>query len=1007
MYTTRVLMKKNKCNLNGFALFYSCVTIFLIIFKAQSYAQEGSYSLMAQRILDDQNSFNTGSTTSINVFKFSINDVLNSLGETVENANGDPTIFGRTDYGSEFSLKNDLSTSFNVEIPAFVINDLAENDSGEFFPVIKNGNSDAEDGTYVNTYTDNALGTQVTEYFNSGAPDKIKTIYDYGTTEIEYLSDSGIDAKDHIYQDGSVYKSFFIDDELDVLASTYAGSDGYTSRYFVDPDSKYSYSTNNNVDGSIYTSFYDGSNASYSQTVNADNEITSSYYYDDGISLSTFTNNDGTRQTTFSNSDNDGSGNFKTIVENRTQTNTITNLQYTDQDNTTPIEFTLDSVTDTGVVVTQTFKSDSTALNIVKTNTGGNIKIVYGGEDIFEYLASSKDNLVNQAPDVIANGENVISKGLTTINNANNAKNPNRLAIDFKEVYDREDGLAVTPEMGFVKLNSADDNQYINLSDGDIVEFFVRPSDTYLENHNGDNLFFIDRPVPENPVVTDTDADTLEYNTADSSSSENENTIYVGPGQEAVTLPSGEIKIYVTTVYVQAPASKFLPSQVVMPIESDGDYNYDVEPAPAETFPDEALVVAIPEEEAKVLSEKVKELKRKKEEPNNPKHDEDAPPALEPEIEAMIKLNIILNDVQKGPSKLLSETKKNIQKEFPNISDQLVELFINTANSTEKFNLIRDPKEFLDNEFAKISDPIELNLLLSSDLSQEDLIKIYNLILYKFSTDLNEIGFEKLGNQEIDFSVKVKNAEQILERVQLQEDLMAIASLLGSSSGNQGFPNLLIEPSEVDPNSSNALFESSESQKVLDRIKRFSEVITSINSRSTVTNDSDQMLDDTLPVVEVNVGLGESIAEALEEKLAEDKRLNRSFQPRTVSSKLEQFNFEFQPQDSSSEPPTSISILANNPNISANELQIIAETTEATNNIINETITKMLAELGDDPSDDGSIQSVSAANDFGVSDQESEEISEPLVFGNALSSAQKLQQVEDIRATFEILGIGS
>ncbi|GIR96249.1 MAG: hypothetical protein CM15mP98_12190 [Paracoccaceae bacterium] len=504
-----------------------------------------------------------------------------------------------------------------------MINDLAENDNGEFFPVIKNGNSDTEDGTYVNTYTDNALGTQVTEYFNSGAPDKIETIYDYGTTEIEYLSDSGVDAKDHIYEDGSVYKSFFIDDELDVLASTYVGSDGYTSRYFVDPDSRYSYSTNNNVDGSIYTSFYDGSNESYSQTVNADNEIISSYYYDDGISLSTLTNDDGTSQTTFSNSDNDGSGNFKTIVENRNQANTITNLQYTDQDNTTPIEFTLDSVTDTGVVVTQTFKSDSTALNIVKTNTGGNIKIVYGGEDIFEYLASSKDNLVNLAPDVIANGENVISEGLTTINNANNARNPNSLAIDYKELYDTQDGLSVTPEMGFVKLKSDDGNKYINLSNGDIIEFFVRPTDTYLENHNSEDLFFIDRPVPENPVVADIDANTPEYNTADSSSSEDENTIYVGPGEEAITLPSGEIKVYVTTVYVQAPASKFLPSQIVMPVESDGDYNYNVEPAPAETFPDEVVVVAIPEEEAEVLSEKVKEIKRKKEEPTNPKHDED------------------------------------------------------------------------------------------------------------------------------------------------------------------------------------------------------------------------------------------------------------------------------------------------------------------------------------------------------------------------------------------------
>ena len=41
-----------------------------------------------------------------------------------------------------------------------------------------------------------------------------------------------------------------------------------------------------------------------------------------------------------------------------------------------------------------------------------------------------------------------------------------------------------------------------------------------------------------------------------------------------------------------------------MPVTADGDYNYDIEPAPAETFPDELAVVAIPEEEAKVISKK-------------------------------------------------------------------------------------------------------------------------------------------------------------------------------------------------------------------------------------------------------------------------------------------------------------------------------------------------------------------------------------------------------------------
>ena len=160
-------MKKIIGIIYSFTLLYLYVTVLLITSQMSTYAEEASYSRMAQRILDNQNALNIDGASAIDVFKFSVNDVLNSLGETVENAEGQPKIFGRTNYGSEFSLTNDLSTSFNIEIPAFVINDLAENDSGEFFPVIKNGNSDTEDGTYVNTYTDAALGTQVTEYFNS------------------------------------------------------------------------------------------------------------------------------------------------------------------------------------------------------------------------------------------------------------------------------------------------------------------------------------------------------------------------------------------------------------------------------------------------------------------------------------------------------------------------------------------------------------------------------------------------------------------------------------------------------------------------------------------------------------------------------------------------------------------------------------------------------------------------------------------------------------------------
>ena len=432
-------------SLNRLILFHICGFAFVLISQMPIYAQQGSYSTMAQRILDN----NSSSTElgDLDVFKFSINDILNSSGNTIENAYGEPTIFGRTDYGSEFTLANDLDNLFSIEIPAFVIDNLAETDAGEYFPVIKNGDSDEEDGTYVNTYTDNALGTQVTEYFNSGAPDKIETVYDYGTTEIEYLNDDGIDVKDQIYEDGSVYKSFFIDDEIDILASTYEGTDGYTYTSYSDPDTNYNFFTSINSDGTTYNSYTDGNNSGFSENLSATETQIDSNYYEDGLSLSRTTNDDGSQETTYYAYDD--VGNYNNIVELKDENGEVTSLQYSDQDNTSPIEFALDSVTDTGVVVTQTFISNSVALDIVKTNTGDNIKIVYGGEDIFEYLSAKKDDLVDLATDVISTGENVIFEGEITVSEANNATNPNSLAIDFKELYDTENGLAITPEMGY------------------------------------------------------------------------------------------------------------------------------------------------------------------------------------------------------------------------------------------------------------------------------------------------------------------------------------------------------------------------------------------------------------------------------------------------------------------------------------------------------------------------------------------------------------------------------
>ena len=99
--------------------------------------------------------------------------------------------------------------------------------------------------------------------------------------------------------------------------------------------------------------------------------------------------------------------------------------------------------------------------------------------------------------------------------------------------------------------------------------------------------------------------------------------------------------------------------------------------------------------------------------------------------------------------------------------------------------------------------------------------------------------------------------------------------------------------------------------------------------------------------------------------------------------------------------------MAEAPNITDQELQLVAETTEATNNILDDTIEKMIRELDDKILDNISIQQVSAANNEDVPNVEDRETRQNLVLNNALSSIKRLQEIEDIRAIFQILGIGS
>ena len=96
-------------SLNRLILFHICGFAFVLISQMPIYAQQGSYSTMAQRILDNNSS--ATELGNLDVFKFSTNDILNSSGiqlRTLRRTN----YFGRTDYGSEFTLANDLATHF-------------------------------------------------------------------------------------------------------------------------------------------------------------------------------------------------------------------------------------------------------------------------------------------------------------------------------------------------------------------------------------------------------------------------------------------------------------------------------------------------------------------------------------------------------------------------------------------------------------------------------------------------------------------------------------------------------------------------------------------------------------------------------------------------------------------------------------------------------------------------------------------------------------------------------
>ena len=167
--------------------FIFTLTIFIISQNEQLFSQTENYSSYSQSVLDNYNlaEENDG---ALEIFSFSILNELNSLDEPVFEGDGDPSLYGKTEYGSEFKLENNLGELFTIEIPSFVIDSLAEDSDGNYFPVVKNGENFVPTDVTLSTVTDDELNITTNRYINPNGLNVTEIISSEGTTSTYDLS---------------------------------------------------------------------------------------------------------------------------------------------------------------------------------------------------------------------------------------------------------------------------------------------------------------------------------------------------------------------------------------------------------------------------------------------------------------------------------------------------------------------------------------------------------------------------------------------------------------------------------------------------------------------------------------------------------------------------------------------------------------------------------------------------------------------------------------------------
>ncbi len=973
--------------------------------KKAVYSQTGSYSTLAQKELDGYATANPNNPNNLDVFKFSIKEILDSNGESVLGSNNKPTLYGKTDYGSEFTLENDLDTSFKIEIPAFVIDALAEDTSGEYYPVIINGDDDDDDGNYVESYRDNSLAADINKTYNESGPNIIQTNYDTGRKKTQYLWDDEVNVINNINADNTVSNFYNNNDVFEVYKWTGTNGDSYTNHSDIaNEGSVREYVESDGKTGFIYTD-PDDEKETYEKYSYADGR-SGEKYTETGLEIKTDVTANGTEKNVSISSSVGTYSNIKEVI----LPSGASTIEF-DSHQLPAIQNNDGSYANT-IFVSDTNPATDASGNLIKiftngansiqktTSAAGLTSFKYNGQLLVENIESifDTDKKIAAKNALIETGASVVTSGDLTIAAANSLFNFNSSSIDFKDQYDTVNGQTIVPEKGFVKLIDAEPGQYINLENGDIVEFFVRPSNNFSDSHNADSLFYIDRPIP----TSETETETVSNETGSSTTTTTEQndtgseTIVNSPVEEAVDQTTVVIN-YVTAVYVSAPASNFNPSTIVVPVQSDGDYVSGIIPGPSENFPSEIEVVAITPTEAKRIIKKIEEAKKAKAEENKYIREKERP-GMDDELKGIKALNDSLLNAQKTPGILVQNTKKIITDNFPNFSNEFLNFLLNNKDNQDRFELISDPIKYLNDEFRELDKLLSKNSLSSSDFTTRQLIKFNYLMEIKFANQLSNLGLPQNKTKIIFVNSKIE-LDDLIKKQSLQEELLPLISLITPSLSKEQKIAFLGNQNNFKKGSSSELFEKKSSKEIINKIKFFTSLIDESNNQSAIKSLSQtETANLNIPLVEINVNADQNIKDALENKMNVIKSLNRPYQTKPFKETLEKFDFEIPDEKISINIGEAFQVAASPLQIPARQLELMAEATEASDNLVNETIDKMLAELGYQPEKDEDIQLFSNASD--VTNQE--KVTNLLQIAN-----ERTKALQDIRAIFETMGLGS